>query len=152
LYLSELIPESTPATRLIVLSACESGKGEFYRGEGIFSFNREFAALGIPAAIVNLWSVENTATYGLTELFYKYLSRGDSTDLALQKAKKEWIQTASGDQRLPYYWAAPILTGSPALLIQNKASGDWTIFLEIAVIFLLIYIVFRFIISRRKNK
>jgi tetratricopeptide (TPR) repeat protein len=151
LYLSELIPESTPATRLIVLSACESGKGEFYRGEGIFSFNREFAALGIPAAIVNLWSVENTATYGLTELFYKYLSRGDPTDLALQKAKKEWIQTASGDQRLPYYWAAPILTGSPASLIQNKASGDRTIFVEIAIIFLLLYAAFRFTISRRKN-
>jgi tetratricopeptide (TPR) repeat protein len=148
LYLSELIPESTPSTRLIVLSACESGKGEFYRGEGVFSFNREFAALGIPAAVVNLWSVENTATYGITELFYKYLSRGDSTDLALQKAKKEWIQTASDDQRLPYYWAAPILTGSPALLLGNKDSGNWPIFIEIAVMFLLAYAVFRFIKSR----
>ena len=47
LYLSELIPEKKPATRLIVLSACETGNGKLYQGEGIFSFNRGFAALGI---------------------------------------------------------------------------------------------------------
>lgn len=149
LYLSELISEGLPATRLIVLSACESGNGEFYRGEGIFSFNREFAALGIPASVVNLWSVENTATYRITELFYKYISRGDSTDIALQNAKKEWLQTSSGQQCLPYYWAGPILTGSPALLVQNMASRNRTLLLEIAVIFLLLYIVFKFTVSRR---
>ena len=50
LYLSELIPEKKPATRLIVLSACETGNGKLYQGEGVFSFNRGFAALGIPAS------------------------------------------------------------------------------------------------------
>ena len=63
LYLSELIPEKRPATRLIVLSACETGKGKLYQGEGVFSFNRGFAALGIPGSVINLWAVENEATY-----------------------------------------------------------------------------------------
>jgi hypothetical protein len=39
-------------------------KEKVYQGEGVFSFNRGFAALGIPAAITNLWSVDNESTYG----------------------------------------------------------------------------------------
>jgi CHAT domain-containing protein len=90
LYLSDLISEYKPLARLIVLSACETGAGKVYNGEGVFSFNRGFAAIGIPAAITNLWSVENASTYKLTELFYKYLTRGIPSDIALQKAKLEF--------------------------------------------------------------
>lgn len=85
LFLSELIPENKTAAQLIVLSACETGNGKDYKGEGVFSFNRGFASLGIPSSVINLWSVDNESTYKLTELFYKYVSRGLDLDLALQK-------------------------------------------------------------------
>ena len=93
------------------MSACETGLGQLYLGEGIFNFNRAFAACGIPSSITNLWSVDNLATYKLTELFYKYVSRGLPIDVALQKAKKEFIETGSTSEQLPYYWAAAVLTG-----------------------------------------
>src|SRR5260221_8795943 len=125
LALSELIAEKKPLTRIIVLSACETANGEFYQGEGVFSFNREFAALGIPTAVVNLWSVDNKATYQLTELFFRHLSLGQPADIALQQAKKEFFRNASGEQRLPYYWAAPILTGQATLLPQRPSSLPW---------------------------
>ncbi len=111
LLLSDLIYENKPLTELIVISACESGSGNLYQGEGVFSFNRGFAALGIPSSISNLWQVENESTYKLTELFYKYLTDGKPIDLALQSAKKEFIENAKGEYRLPYYWSAAILTG-----------------------------------------
>ena len=125
LALSELIPEKKPLTRIIVLSACETANGEFFQGEGVFSFNREFAALGIPTAVVNCWSVDNQATYRLTELFFKYLSQGRPADIAMQQAKKEFFQSATGEQRLPYYWAAPVVTGQATLLPQRSSSGYW---------------------------
>ncbi|MDP9040485.1 MAG: CHAT domain-containing protein [Bacteroidota bacterium] len=112
LYLSDLIPDRKVTTQLVILSACESGNGRFYLGEGIFSFNRGFAALGIPEAVSNLWSVENESTYRNTELFYKYLSLGLPTDIALQKAKIEFMNSASmKEKKLPYFWASSILTG-----------------------------------------
>ena len=120
LYLSELINETTPVTQLIVLSACETGKGINYQGEGVFSFNRGFAAMGIPSAISNLWSVDNTSTYKLMELFYKYLTDGEPTDIALQKAKLEFLQTASREKSLPFYWAAPVLVGKTEIIELDK--------------------------------
>ena len=124
LYLSDLINEYKPLTRLVVLSACETGTGKNYQGEGVFSFNRGFAALGIPAAISNLWSVDNTSTYLLTELFYKWLAKGLPTDVALQKAKLEFLQTASREKSMPCYWAGPVLVGKTDT-IELKKTYPW---------------------------
>ena len=120
LYLSDLIPENKPKTRLIVLSACETGNGILYKGEGVFSFNRGFASLGIPSSITNLWSVDNLSTYRITELFYKYVSEGIPIDIALQKAKLEFIETGSKKNSMPYYWAAAVLTGKSDAIEYNK--------------------------------
>ena len=128
LYLSELIPEKKPATQLIVLSACETGKGTLYQGEGVFSFNRAFASLGVPSSVTNLWSIDNVSTYKLTELFYKYLSTGLPLDIALQKAKLEYIRNASGENLLPYYWAAPILVGkTDPIPLQQKSPWKYVL-------------------------
>ena len=138
LYLSDLIPDRKVATRLVILSACETGNGRFYQGEGIFSFNRGFAALGIPAAVSNLWSVENESTYRNTELFYKYLSQGLPTDIALQKAKIEFMNEASlGEKKLPYFWASSILTGKVDII---KPATPYSIVKWIAFGVLLILI------------
>ena len=126
LYLSELIAENKPVTRLIILSACETGIGKLYDGEGVFSFNRGFAALGIPAAITNLWSVDNKATYKITELFYQYLRQGLPSDVALQKAKLEFLQTASREKSLPFYWAAPVLVGKAEIIeLDRQYPWNW---------------------------
>ncbi len=124
LLLSDLLYEGAPVTSLIVLSACDTGTGKLYQGEGVFSFNRGFAALGIPSSVANLWQVENQSTYKLTELFYQYLAEGVPVDLALQKAKLKFIETSSREKQLPYYWAAPILTGRTDA-IELKKSYAW---------------------------
>jgi CHAT domain-containing protein len=138
LYLSELINEGNPVTRLIILSACETAKGKFYEGEGIFNFNRGFAALGIPSSITNLWSVENESTYQLTELFYKYLLKDLPIDVALQSAKKEFIRTVSKEKKLPYFWASAILTGRTDK-IEFKKTSSWSLsFLKAGLIVLVV--------------
>ena len=132
LYLSDLVNTHKPFTHLIVLSACQTGKGRNYHGEGIFSFNRGFAALGVPAAIANLWSVDNTSTYLLTELFYKHLVRGLPTDMALQKAKLEFLKTVSKQKSMPCYWAGPVLIGKTDILAPNKPYPvKWVIMLSV---------------------
>ncbi len=124
LYLSDLVSDRKPVTRLIVLSACETGTGQWHGGEGVFSFNRGFAALGIPSSITNLWRVENKSTYRLTELFYKHLLEETDIDIALQRAKLEFIKTGTREEQMPYYWASAILAGKTDP-IQFDRSFRW---------------------------
>jgi CHAT domain-containing protein len=157
LYLSELIPEIKPVSRLIVLSACETGSGKLFKGEGVFSFNRAFASLGIPATLTNLWGIENKSMYQQTELFYKYLIMGLPADVALQKAKIEFIKKSSKEKTLPYFWAATILAGKAERVVEKKNHGlTWLILLLSATIIgsTAFYLINneKFILRRRSNE
>ncbi|HEY4877340.1 MAG TPA: CHAT domain-containing protein [Puia sp.] len=152
LYLSELIPENKPSTQLIVLSACETANGQLYRGEGVFSFNRGFAALGIPSSVTNLWSVDDKSTYKITELFYKYLAKGLPLDVALQNAKKEFIQTGTKENSLPYYWAGPVLVGKTDAIEMNYNFSRKIFFLTAAICLLVFFAVKYFVRKRSAEK
>jgi CHAT domain-containing protein len=142
LYLSELIQESRPSTKLAVISACNTGIGKLYLGEGVFSFNRAFASIGIPASVINLWAVDSKSTYQLTELFYKYLAQGMTTDLALQSAKLEFIGNSGKEQTLPYYWAAVILVGKSDAIMSGKTFPWQAIFMGATLVGLFLFLSF----------
>jgi CHAT domain-containing protein len=139
LGLSDLLPEEKPISNLIVLSACQTASGKVYSGEGVFSFNRSFAALGIPSTVSNLWQTNDQATYRLTELFYKYVAKGLPLDIALQKAKKQLMESEeTNEYRLPYYWASSILVGkTDAIAVKNNFEWKWIVILLLASILLI---------------
>ncbi len=145
LYLSQLISERKPIAKLIVLSACETANGRLYQGEGVFSFNRGFAALGIPAAISNCWSVDNESTYRLNGLFYQFLAQGLETDKALRQAKLAFLRTASKEKQYPYYWAASVLVGKNTRIVAAGVKPIY--FLALATVLFtlgcLLYLYFR---------
>ena len=149
LFLSELIPERKPLAQLIVLSACETGNGQLNRGEGVFSFNRAFAAIGISSSIINLWEVDDRATYRLMEIFYRYLSNGIPTDLALQKAKLEFMQTGSRKEFMPYYWAAAVVAGKTDMM-KGKKSRAWVYYSVLAAMAMLATLTW-LVWKKRKN-
>jgi len=41
-------------------------------------------------------------------------------DIALQKAKLDFIHAASGEKKLPYYWAAAIVAGKTDAIDTGK--------------------------------
>jgi CHAT domain-containing protein/tetratricopeptide (TPR) repeat protein len=133
-------------TELLVLSACKTNVGKVAKGEGTLSMAREFAGLGIPATITTLWSVENEATYQITELFYKYLKKGEPKDVALQKAKLEYLELNSREKQNPKYWAAFVLMGETAPL----AGFDGKIVYFGGVISLLILAIVVYFMKRKR--
>ncbi len=135
LKLSELQLLGKLPTELIVLSACNTGVGQHIIGEGVFSLARGFAAAGIPASITTLWQVENKATYRMTELFYKYLSESNPTDVALQKAKLAMLSSSTGDlQSLPYFWAGNVLIGKAEIFAPKKGFHGLFVLLLIFIV------------------
>jgi hypothetical protein len=144
LSLSDLLPEKRPVSNLVVLSACQTASGRLYSGEGVFSFNRSFAALGISSTVSNLWQVNDQATYQLTELFYKYVVDGLPLDIALQKAKTEFIRkNKHTEYELPFYWASSILIGKTDVIsIQKKFEWKWVVVLIIILVFLIACVIY----------
>ncbi|MDP2156524.1 MAG: CHAT domain-containing protein, partial [Nitrospirota bacterium] len=95
--------------RLVVLSACQTGLGEEERGEGITGLTRAVMYAGSPAAVVSLWSVDDSGTHELMTRFYEnMIQKKAGKSEALRRAKQEMIKTR---YRHPFFWAAFVMYG-----------------------------------------
>jgi CHAT domain-containing protein/tetratricopeptide (TPR) repeat protein len=94
---------------LVTLSACQTGLGQFIRGEGIEGLNRAFFYAGTSSILMSLWAVNDQATFHLMERFYRHLQRGESLAGSLREAKLEMIHSNVFSH--PYYWAGFVING-----------------------------------------
>ncbi|MCB0607462.1 MAG: CHAT domain-containing protein [Lewinella sp.] len=95
--------------RLVVLSSCESGKGDFAPGEGVLALPRAFLASGAENVISSLWKVYDKSTAALMQAFYQELLTGKDAGSALQAAKRRMI--GSKETADPRQWGAFVLYG-----------------------------------------
>ena len=133
LKLSDLTDGAMPNAQLVVLAACKTGIGAVQQGEGVFSLARGFASLGVPSVLTTLWSVQNLATYDLTELFYKYVDEGLPKDIALQQAKKDWLKHADQANQSPNIWAGLIVVGDTEPF-ERTNYGLWEALVSLLVL------------------
>ena len=99
-------------TRLVVLSACQTGIERAYRGEGAIGLARPFIAKGVPLVIASLWPVESESTADLMISFHKYRKQGRvSTVAALREAQLEAIRNQQRSSTNNYSWAAFVVIG-----------------------------------------
>jgi CHAT domain-containing protein/tetratricopeptide (TPR) repeat protein len=72
---------------LVVLSACNTGRGDLTSGDDVIGFARVFLAAGVKSVLVSLWSVDDDVTSFLMTKFYENLKRKWSPAGALQAAQ-----------------------------------------------------------------
>ena len=97
--------------QLAVLSACETGRGKYTSGEGVFSIARSFMYAGVPSIVMSLWKVNDQSTSQILPTFYQKLADGMTKDKALQEAKLAFLTSADMEFRHPYYWASFVALG-----------------------------------------
>jgi CHAT domain-containing protein len=138
IHLSELQRLNNPATKFVLLSACQTNVGKTATGEGIYSLARGFAAAGIPSVSATLWNADEETIYNISNSFNKYLSEEMNKDEALQKAKLDFIHANDRDKMLPYYWANLILIGNADAIKLSSPVNYMYIWLAIAGVALLL--------------
>jgi len=93
-------------TKLVVLSACETGLGKIESSEGTFGLKRGFKLAGVDQIIVSLWKVPDTESMELMTLFYSELAKTKDIGSSFNKAQKEMRNRYPYD---PEKWAGFVL-------------------------------------------
>lgn len=104
LTVNELGELHLPARPLVVLSACETGRGR-PRGGGLLGMGRGFLAAGASGLVVSLWKVADQASARLCVDFYDQYAFSPAA--ALRQAQL----AALAGERHPYFWAGFIFVG-----------------------------------------
>ncbi len=133
LYTRDLYALRLP-TELVVLSACETGIGDYHQGEGIISLAHGFIHAGAKSVVTTLWSVDDARTADIVVDFFQKLKKGQKKHIALQQAKLDLLHNRPHDEVHPYYWSGLIGVGATqALCSPHKLVWGMGIFLTLIV-------------------
>jgi tetratricopeptide (TPR) repeat protein/CHAT domain-containing protein len=95
---------------LVALSACETGKGTQWLGDGLVGFTRSLLVAGANRAEVTLWPIDDAATKDFMLRWYTLIqAEGLDYSDALTRVKREFIK--SGQYSDPAYWSGFVLYG-----------------------------------------
>ncbi|MEM7373837.1 MAG: CHAT domain-containing tetratricopeptide repeat protein [Bacteroidota bacterium] len=118
---------------LVVLSACETGKGKWQQGAGILSMAHSFFIAGCRSVLNTLWVVDDQISQELSIGFYRSIQNGYPKDEALQHAKLQILTTTQPEKVHPIYWAPFIMSGDADPIRDSSTSTFFIIFWLIGI-------------------
>jgi CHAT domain-containing protein/Tfp pilus assembly protein PilF len=99
-------------TQLVVLSACDTGRGQVQLGQGVQGLRRSLVVAGAETLVMSLWKVNDDSTRLLMDAYYRNLLAGQGRAFALHEA----MRSLRASRPHPHEWAPFIALGSDAPL------------------------------------
>ena len=96
-------------TELVVLSACDTARGDLGGGEGVLGLHRAFLVAGAQTVVSTLWPVDDAATAAFMRRYYERLGRGEPRIAALHATMADLRRDPA--TRHPFFWAPFVAFG-----------------------------------------
>lgn len=127
LYPSEIQHTDLRQSRLVVLSACETERGEALAGDGIQTLGRSFTWAGAKAVTCSLFPLNDSVQARLGNAFYRKLSDRQTIRETLREAKLDFLRSDEAHQsgRHPFFWAGVIVFGGSQPFKSATSQNYW---------------------------
>ncbi|MBK8503480.1 MAG: CHAT domain-containing protein [Saprospiraceae bacterium] len=120
--------------QLVILSACETGTGKLYQGEGVASIARSFSYAGARSLVATRWNVNDRTTNELIGLFLEGIKEQKPKDEAMQEAIVQYIGKQNDYYAHPFFWSSFMVIGD----MRPVKFGTSLVFIGVAVGLLLL--------------
>ena len=108
----EFLDSDLSKCKLVVLSACDTGRGEEFAGQGVMGLGASILAAGAQNVLLSLWRVPDSETAELMKEFYTNLwSKKMGPAQALKQAQQDLVKRLPGGSRNTAFWGAWVLIG-----------------------------------------
>ncbi len=111
LYAYEVERRRFRGTQVVVLAACDSGRGDPERREGAQGLAWAFLAAGVPAVVASLWSVDDSMVGSQLAEFHRQFRASRDAAAALRSAQLALLRGPDPALRSPAVWASVELFG-----------------------------------------
>ena len=142
LFLNELYTINLN-TNLVVLSACETGIGKLFKGEGPMSIARGFQYAGAKHLLFSLWQINDLSTSQIMQSFYKEYNNNKSGYISNHLSKINYLENdaITNAKKSPYYWSAFVFYGT----LTEPSSNNilFYIFIGLAIILIIVFLAFK---------
>ena len=108
-------------SKMVVLSSCNTGIGDLFRGEGVLSLARGFIYSGSKSVVMSLWEVNDASGTEIVKSFYTNLKKGESKSESLRKARMMYLKTVSQMGSHPYFWSTLVIYGDDSPLYYRRS-------------------------------
>ena len=88
LFGAEIARMDLSGTELVVLTACDAGRGDARPGSAGWGFPLAFAIAGAQSIVFSVWKVDDSAALALMKAFYDGVLAGETPASSLRSAKK----------------------------------------------------------------
>ncbi|MDO7173380.1 CHAT domain-containing protein [Mariniflexile sp. AS56] len=130
--------------KLVVLSACETGIGKLYKGEGAMSIARGFQYAGADNLLFSLWQINDLSTSQIMQSFYEHYNKSESAYIANYHSKIEYLENEAitNVKKSPYYWSAFVYYGN--METEKPHNSLFYVFFGMAIVIILVLLFLKF--------
>lgn len=111
-------------TKLVVLSACDTGLGEVHNGAGVYGLRRALVLAGSETQVMSLWKVSDSVTRDLMAAYYRRLQAGEGRSEAMRAVQLAMLKGRALAPSMHGEGSVPeAARGEQAMQRQPESSG-----------------------------